>query len=549
MRTHKLYFALLSLLLSFGLLFSSCLDENARDQISEEKTQESLQSLYLNYVASLYTYIGGYDKSQGLQGTDRGVYDFNTLTSDEAMIPVRGGDWYDGGFWKNLSLHTWGVNDKSIKAMWEYLYKVVILSNKSIEVLEKNKTNFDPQKLDQYIAEVKAFRAIYYYYLLDLYARVPITTSSTMPINELKQAERSEMFNFIVDEFCDALPLLNEAHSNKLGEYYGRVTKPVVYFVLAKMFLNAEVYTDDNWTDSDRPQGSSIQFEIDDKTYNAWEATIYYCDQISRLGYRLSEKYEDNFEVFNESSDENIYIIPMDKRSYTNQMIYLFRSLHYNHAQAYGMSGENGTSATIDALKVFGYDTDDIDPRFDKNYYSGVIYNLDGEVVKTDLGKTLEYLPWEIQLDLSDLSPLYQKMAGARMKKYAIDRTNIKDGKLIDNDIVLFRYADVLLMKSEAKVRNGEDGSSELNEVRKRVGAAERVATLHTILDERLLELAWEGWRRQDLIRFDKFHKAYEQRPQLTGEESRYTTVFPIPQSIIDLNFNLTQNKGYGSDN
>ena len=127
MRTHKLYFAILSLLISVGILFSSCLDENARDQIPEEKTQESLQSLYLNYVASLYTYIGGYEKSQGLQGTDRGVYDFNTLTSDEAIMPVRGGDWYDGGFWKNLYLHTWGVNDRSIKAMWEYLYKVVIL--------------------------------------------------------------------------------------------------------------------------------------------------------------------------------------------------------------------------------------------------------------------------------------------------------------------------------------------------------------------------------------------------------------------------------------
>ncbi len=546
MRTHKLYFAILSLLISVGILFSSCLDENARDQIPEEKTQESLQSLYLNYVASLYTYIGGYEKSQGLQGTDRGVYDFNTLTSDEAIMPVRGGDWYDGGFWKNLYLHTWGVNDRSIKAMWEYLYKVVILSNKSIEVLEKNKAKFDEQELDQYIAEVRAFRGIYYYYLLDLYARIPITTSSTMPIKDLNQAERSEVFNFIINELDEALPLLSESHSNKFGDYYGRVTKPVVYFVLAKMYLNAEVYMDDDWTDSNRPEGSSMNFEIGDKTYNAWEATIYYCDLISQLGYRLSDKYEDNFEVFNESSVENIFIIPMDKRSYTNQMIYLFRSLHYNHAQAYGMSGENGTSATIDALKIFGYDTDMVDPRFDKNYYSGIVYNLEGEVVKTDLGKTLEYLPWKVQLDLSDLPPLYQKMAGARMKKYAIDKTNIKDGKLIDNDIVLFRYADVLLMKSEAKVRNGQDGSSELNQVRRRVGAPERVATLETILDERLLELAWEAWRRQDLIRFDKFHKTYDQRPQLIGEESRYTIVFPIPKSIIELNLNLTQNSGYG---
>lgn len=295
--------------------FSGCLDENAKDQIPEEKTQETLQSLYLNYVAGLYGYVGGYEKSQGLQGTDRGVYDFNTLTSDEAMIPIRGADWYDGGFWQNLSLHTWGVNDQSIKAMWEYLYKVVILSNKSIEVLEKNRTRFEQQKIDQYIAEVRAFRGIYYYYLLDLFARIPITTSSTTPIKELKQQERGEVFNFVIDELNAALPFLSDAQSNRLGEYYGRVTKPVVYFVLAKMYLNAEIYTDNDWTDTNQPQGNSMQFFINNKRYNAWEAAIYYCDLISRLGYRLSENYEDNFEVFNESSVENIFIIPMDKRS------------------------------------------------------------------------------------------------------------------------------------------------------------------------------------------------------------------------------------------
>lgn len=543
MKKSNLYIIMLVFVVGFACIFNSCLDENAKDQISEHKTQESLQSLYLNYVASLYTYVGGYERSQGLQGTERGVYDFNTLTSDEAMIPVRGADWYDGGFWKNLYLHTWGINDQSIKAMWEYLYKVVILSNKSIEVLEQNKSKFDEQKIEQYIAEVRAFRGIYYCYLLDLFARVPITTSSITPIKDLKQGEREDVFKFVIKELNEALPLLSEAHSNKLGEYYGRVTKSVVYFVLAKMYLNAEVYTDNDWTNIDRPNGSTMQFAIKGKTYNAWEATIHYCDLITELGYRLSDNYEDNFGVFNESSVENIFIIPMDKRSYTNQMIYLFRSFHYNHSQAYGMAGENGTSATIDALKIFGYDTDEQDPRFEKNYYAGIVYNLDGDIVKTDLGKTLEYLPWEIKLDLSD-SP-YQKMAGARMKKYAIDKTNIKDGKLIDNDIVLFRYADVLLMKSEAKVRNNGNGNEELNKVRARVGAPYREATLEAILDERLLELAWEAWRRQDLIRFDKFHKAYEQRPQLTGEETRYTTVFPIPQSIIELNPNLIQNKGY----
>jgi len=131
------------------------------------------------------------------------------------------------------------------------------------------------------------------------------------------------------------------------------------------------------------------------------------------------------------------------------------------------------------------------------------------------------------------------------MKKYEVDVTATKDGKLMENDIVLFRYADVLLMKSEAKVRNGENGDIELNTVRGRVGAPARKATLENLLAERQLELAWEGWRRQDLIRFGQFTRTYSSRPQLPNEENGYTTVFPIPEKIIGMNPLLIQNAGY----
>ena len=131
------------------------------------------------------------------------------------------------------------------------------------------------------------------------------------------------------------------------------------------------------------------------------------------------------------------------------------------------------------------------------------------------------------------------------MSKYAIDRSAYSDGQLQNNDIVLFRYADVLLMKSEAKLRNGEDGSAELNQVRSRVGMKPRRATLSTLLAERLMELMWEGWRRQDLIRYGLFASAYDQRTPLDNESTGYTTVFPIPATVIDLNPNIRQNPGY----
>ena len=87
--------------------------------------------------------------------------------------------------------------------------------------------------------------------------------------------------------------------------------------------------------------------------------------------------------------------------------------------------------------------------------------------------------------------------------------TALKDGKLCNNDIVLMRYADVLLMRAEALERNGQDGSAYFNAVRDRVKAAPRECNLDNILKERMLELAWEGWRRNDLIRYRLFTRAY----------------------------------------
>ena len=110
---------------------------------------------------------------------------------------------------------------------------------------------------------------------------------------------------------------------------------------------------------------------------------------------------------------------------------------------------------------------------------------------------------------------------------------------------MLFRYADIVLMQAEAKCRKGESGQQELDLVRSRVYEEPIECNLQNILDERLRELMWEGWRRQDLIRFDLFHLAYDQRPQLPGEANRYTTVFPIPNDARALNTNLTQNPGY----
>ena len=537
----KKYISILAAAL-VAMMTTSCLSEDPRDQLYEDDIYNNAGNIYINAVAVLYNYIGGSADSEGLQGTCRGVYDYNTLTTDEAMIPIRGGDWYDGGLWENMYQHKWSPNDLPLYNTWKYLYKVVVLANKSLYIIDKYSYHLTEEQRATYEAEVRAVRALFYYYIMDMYGRVPIVTSYEQPQDEVVQSERSEVFRFIVDELQEVAELLPNERSNKMGNYYGRVTRPVAHFLLAKLALNAEIYCDDNWTDGVPQNGKEIFFTVDGERLNAWQTCIKYCDKLAEVGYVLESDYSYNFAVHNENSNENIFTIPLDKNLYAAQFWYLFRSRHYNHGGALGGSSENGTSANISTVLAYGYGTDEEDARFEKNFYAGVV-EVDGKPVMMDNGEPLEYFPLELKLNLTG-SP-YVKTAGARMAKYEVDRTSHSDGRQPDNDIVLFRYADAMLMKAEAKVRNGEDGSAELNEVRNRVGMPYREATLENILEERLLELVWEGWRRQDMVRFGIYHTSYDQRMQLPEENSGYTTVFPIPQKSIDLNPRLKQNVGY----
>ena len=551
MKRYRFLFLLLA-----ALSMTSCLDEHPKDQLDEDAIYGSASDIYINAVASLYNYIGGANESEGIQGTCRGIYDYNTLTTDEAMIPIRGGDWYDGGLWNAMYQHRWTADDQSLYDTWKYIYKVIVLANKSLDIISSKSGLLSAAQQQEYRAEVRAIRAMFYYYAMDMFGRVPLVLSTDEQRYSSQfqgQTDRSSVFHFVFQELQQVLPSLPDQHSNKEGNYYGRITQPVVNFLLAKLALNAEIYMYDDWTQgyANRPKGSDIHFSVPAadasshggaKELNAWETCIYYCDKLAEEGYVLESDDAFNFSTHNETSKENIFTIPMDKNIYTNQFHYLFRSYHYTHGGALGWGSENGTCATISTMKANHYGEADEDARCKMNFVAGVV-KVDGHELLMDNGKPLEYQPFEVAQNLTNSK--FIKTAGARMAKYEVDRTSYMDGKLQSNDIVLFRYADALLMKAEAKVRNGENGDEELNRIRARVGMPYRKATLDNILEERLLELVWEGWRRQDLIRFGKFTGAYDLRTPLQGESSGYTTVFPIPQKCIDLNSELVQNKGY----
>ena len=518
-----------------GTLLCGCngfLDEDPQDRLGEDELVDSRDALFLNKVGAIYGNLGGNASGLGLQGTDRGIFDLNTFCTDEAIIPTRGTDWYDGGVWQSLFKHNWGGVD-FVGDAWNYLFREILACNNSLLSIDQYAKSHVNEDVSDLQAEVRALRAMFYFYAMDLFGSVPLFPTSEPTVAELKLQPRSSIFRHIVSELQQTAPKLISERTTHFGPYYGRINQATAYFLLAKLMLNSEIYNDDIWTDKVYPDGSQMKWTIMGKTMNSWEAVDFYCNIIEQMGYTLEGDFSRNFASDNEKSQENIFVIPMDKYLYSNQYVYLHRTLNYHHAAALGLGGENGPCATIEALDVFGYGTSDCDPRFKMTYFADEVHDLEGFPIPLDDGTPLVYYPREVKLDLSG-SP-YEKTAGARLAKYQIDPTALKDGKLCNNDIVLMRYADVLLMRAEALERNGQDGSAYFNAVRDRVKAAPRECNLDNILKERMLELAWEGWRRNDLIRYRLFTRAYRDKPQTPDDLTGATTVFPISGDLSNL--------------
>lgn len=147
MKRYRFLFLLLA-----ALSMTSCLDEHPKDQLDEDAIYGSASDIYINAVASLYNYIGGANESEGIQGTCRGIYDYNTLTTDEAMIPIRGGDWYDGGLWNAMYQHRWSADDQSLYDTWKYLYKVIVLANKSLDIISNKSALLSAAQQEEYLS-------------------------------------------------------------------------------------------------------------------------------------------------------------------------------------------------------------------------------------------------------------------------------------------------------------------------------------------------------------------------------------------------------------
>lgn len=451
-------------------------------------------------LAGVYAKIGGNWGGVGYAGADNGWYDLNVMSTDEQVIPHRNtGDWQLD--FARLYLHEWLPTDLIINNTWNWLYNSIFSANLAVEQLEASDADIEK------IAEARVLRAFFYYLLMDDYGNVPFYTENSVTVDQLPQISREELYEYVVGELTTNIPHLP---TTKGGAFYGRFNRWAGYALLAKVYLNAEVYTG-------TPQ---------------YQQTIATIEKLEEGGFSLhpggaSDTHplgSSYYELFGDMLPEDETILAMyATANIVSRNIYTVRSLSGPHAQAlFGYSGWNGTIVP-------------------SAYYA--MYE-DQDVRKAQFKVGPQPGGVEYTLEVSNLdNPGAAPFAGVRnMKFYPVEPM---DGGGASNDFPIFRYADFMLMKAESLVRLGREGEAKplVDAIRQRAGLQPLAAnpTLEDIYLERGLELNWEGHRRQDMIRFGTFLNPNKFR----GASQEFRKLYPIPTSALDANPNLVQNPGY----
>jgi hypothetical protein len=491
-------------------------------------------------VGSAYTNLYNF-------GGNNHMIPLNEVTTDEVVVPTRGADWYDGGHWLRLQTHTYKSDDPTPNNCWNTMYAGIATCNRVLSQLEPLGTDV----AKAYISELKALRAIYYYWLLDMFGNVPLSIDFSIT-DPLPNSSRKDVYDFVESELLANAPQLPKNGPGD-GPYYGRVNYYTCYMVLAKLYLNAQVYTG-------TPQ---------------WDKAIAACDTIINSNlYTLSPNYKDVFAKNNTGNTEIIWAVPNDE-VYAKGFNLDMMTLNPQNQLTYNISGQpwNGF-ATIQEFyqsyidpaqnpgpqgEVVGLDTKGtpttgtVDKRL-SNFLVGPQYAangaqlIDGGADASDPdGPPITFTPY-----INELQPNAWRQSGARIGKYEFYSGMTTD---MSNDWVIFRYADVLLMKAEAIARKANNWNDPvtlalLNQVRTTHGGVDAFTTLdaNKFIVERGREMFIECMRRQDLIRFGfvndtlGYNKKWRFHP---ADADKHVNIFPIPANQINANPKLAQNPGY----
>lgn len=497
---YKLAFA--TLLAASTLTSCTNLDEKLYSVISQEnygKTPEEMNSLIGPAYGTLVSWI---------------TNDFwmQEISTDEYMIPARGLDWYSGGIHLRYHRHEW--QSQECPNFWRFSQVTNI--NKTIDLVEN--TTVEIQNKDRVLAELRGLRALWYYVMLDAIGSVPIVTKyeETTPTN--KNVSRKDVYNFVESELLAIKDALTEDIS---AATYGKITKWVCYTLLAKLYINAEVYT-----------GTA-----------QWQKALDYCNLVVNGGkYILEPNINTNFLIKNEVSKENILIVPYDYNYFRGYFIPYQMSWHYSSRSTFNLLSDCWNGPCAVPSFVHKYDNADIRKKW---FMYGQQYSSTGEKLKDRNGNDLN-----LSIDMVNFENATE-VEGARLYKW---EPEMGGRNHLNNDFAIFRYSDVLLMKAECLLRlspANEPAAREIvNTVRSRCfnpyteDKQIKLLTLQNLLDERGFEFVFEGWRRNDQIRFGTFGGTWDFKPN-NDPADKHTWVFPIPLSEIQKNPELKQNAGY----
>ncbi|TVZ58672.1 putative outer membrane starch-binding protein [Flavobacteriaceae bacterium MAR_2010_105] len=463
-----------------------------------------------------------------------GYWSIQSVSTDEMAVTQKGGDWYDGGIWIDMHRHTYGATNGPVNGTWGQQYTAIGACNTSLASgnLDANQT-----------AQVRALRAFFYYRLLDLYGRVKILTEAG---GNPPQATRTQVFNFVESELLAALGIANvvgmDLSSSPLGtgQTRYRINQFAALGLLAKLYLNAEVYTG---TPRYAEASAAASYIINNGGYvlcgdgcsvpNAAQRPSVASDPDELTGYAAV------FAPNNQTNPEIIWAIAYDNVSGPN-MNFAQMTLHYSSQFTWNLQNQpwNGYSALEDFYNSY----DNADKRKAANFIVGPQFDYEGSAI-LDYAATGGDLELNYTTDINELEPNASRKGGARLGKFSF-RQGQRDN--MDNDYPIIRLGDMYLIRAEADARvagNWNMALTDVNTIRARAGVpALGSLTADTFLAERGREMFMEVTRRQDLIRFGKFNQAWWEKPA----SQAFRNVFPIPQEQIDASGGtLTQNPGY----
>ncbi|MBQ6199400.1 MAG: RagB/SusD family nutrient uptake outer membrane protein [Bacteroidales bacterium] len=477
--------------------------------VDEASFQSFLSGVYLGFATSGYYGANGSPSISGLDGGAsqyiRGLYHHSELTTDESVC-----GWNDQTI-KNFHYMNWTTDDSFIYAFYSRIFMQVGMANEFIREAKNTPVEFASKQ--QMIDEARLLRAIAYYHAIDNFGNVPFADETAIVGVNPDQISRADLYAWLEKELVD---LVDNSTLPAKGATTSRASKGAAQFLLAKLYLNAKVYT-----------GT--------EAYDKCAAVLK--NLINGGGYSLHTSSAGTYPAYQElfladndrCNDEIIFAVEQDgvnTTSYgaTNYIIFASTGGEMDPAAAGISSGWGGLRMTPEFYNKFS----DGDAR-------KLFYTATQQASIDDIG--------EFTHGYAFMKFLNMTSAGAAGK----------ESGFVDTDFPMMRYADVLLMAAECELRGqAVDGYAGYKAVRQRAGlSATAPANLDEVLDERARELYQECWRRNDLIRFGKFTSGYNWQWKGNVKEGKDVDkgreLFPIPDSDLLANTKLQQNEYYKS--